>query len=184
MAEDTKTTPATRPAKTRLIRVAAIKELPLPVETPSGVKFALTIVTAAFKQEDVACTKEVYEWAKTARPSYHVHSEWVITTDATTGVITRVMETPKPNSMPGFTKVEDGREASKCVVISLYPDGSSAVTGLPERANEAIATEIQNAVTDVEVPIHTGMQVGRFVVTEKREVFGATEIHVDPMPKQ
>ena len=183
MPAEPKPTNTVKPSKTKLIRVASIKEPPLPQETPAGTKFALTVVTLNFKQEDLACTKEVYATVKSTRPNYKVHSDWLLTVDPSSGLIVRVTETPKPNTMPGFTRTDEGKEPSKFVVISLFPDGSSAVTGIPERTPDAIASEIQDSVTEVEDEIHTGMKVGRFIVMEKREVPGSTEIHVDPMPR-
>jgi len=184
MAEDTKTAqPARKAAKPKLVRVAALKSLPAPKETPGGTQFLLTVVTATFKQEDWACTPTVYNWAKATQPAYKVHVEWVLTIDPISGMITHVTETPKPTTMPGFKQVDEGKEATKFVVVKLFPDGSSAITGIPERVTEDITSEIQTVVTESEEPIHTGMKLGRFIVMERREVPGSTEIHVDPMPR-
>lgn len=184
MAEDTKPSPPAKKAgKPKLVRIAALKNLPAPKETPSGTQFALTVVSATFKQEDWPCTPTVYNWAKATQPAYKVHVEWVLTIDPVSGLITHVTETPKPTSIPGFKQVEEGREPSKFVVVKLFPDGSSAITGIPERVTEDVTAEIQAAVTDSEEPLHTGMKVGRFIIQERREVPGSTEIHVDPMPR-
>lgn len=184
MAEELKKpTPAKKAVKPKLVRIAALKELPTPKETPGGTQFLLTVVTATFKQEDWPCTQTVYNWARATKPAYKVHVEWVLTIDPTTNLVTHVTETPKPTSIPGFKQVDEGKETTKFVVISLFPDGSSAVTGIPERVTEDVSSEIQTAVTDSEEPIHTGMKIGRFIVMERREVPGSTEIHVDPMPR-
>lgn len=137
-----------------------------------------------FKQEDWACTKEVYKWAQATQPAFKVHNEWVCQIDPESKLVTRITETPKPNSMPGFTKTADGKEPSKFVVVSLFPDGSNAVTNIPERVSEAMVSEIVEAVTGAETELHTGQKVGRFIVARRSEEPGSTEIHVDPMPRQ
>ena len=70
MAEELKKpTPAKKAVKPKLVRIAALKELPTPKETPGGTQFLLTVVTATFKQEDWPCTQTVYNWARATKPA-------------------------------------------------------------------------------------------------------------------
>lgn len=170
--------------KQKRIRIASIKEPPIPQESATGTKFALTVVTMGFKQEDVPCTQQVYAWVKETRPSFKVHSDWVLTVDKTSGLVVHVTETAKPTSMPGFKVSDETREPAKNVVVSLYPGGASAITGIPDRVSDQVLDEIHAAVADYDEVIHVGSKVGRFSVVKVSEVPGATEVHVDQNPRQ
>lgn len=154
-----------------------------PTGEPNDLKFTLQVVTMNGKQEHWACTKAVYQWALATKPHLNVHVEWVLTLEPVTNLVTHVTESLKPNSMPGFNRTDDGKEPSKNVIITLYPDGSAAPTNIPERVGEDIVSEIQTLVVDAENDIHMGQKIGRFIVSARHEEVGMTHIHVDPMPR-
>lgn len=174
-----------KPVKSRLVRVLHIKaNLSPPDDTGDEVRYSIPVVTTLFKEEQWPCTQQVYQWAQTNQPWLNVRCEWTVTVDPNqNNLVTNVTPKEVDAGMPGFTKVAPPTEPSKYVVVRLNPDGTGSVVGIPDRCGEAIASEIQNAVMDHSEPIHSGTKVGRFIVHSRSEVPGATEIHVDPMPR-
>ena len=158
----------------------AIKAPPAPTEIPGREpQFALTVVNAKYAQVDMPCLKKVYAWCLQYKPAFKPQSEWLLTIDPVTNLITHVTEAPKPSTMPGFTVEGDHREASPYVVMSLKTDGSIEIASVPERVPDAVLSEIQDALIAADNEIHVGLKVGRFTVMQKTELPGRTDVYVD-----
>ena len=181
---ETKIETRMRPPRNRLLRVPTLKPSRDP-EGPEGSRqYTIHYVTSAGKATEVPCTHQVYKWLAMARPWHMVQKDFVLSIDPTSGTVVHVTEAQRPSPSPIFQRVSEGKPASKNVILTLHEDRSVRLKELPDRINDNIINEIQNAVADFEGDIHPGIKVGRFNVAEKHEVLGAVELHIDPMPSQ
>ena len=180
---DTLTEPKTvisRP-KNRLLRVPTLKPSARIPEGPKGhERYAINYVTSAGKGQETPCSPQIYNWLQSTKPWRQVQKDFVLSIDPNTGMVVHVTEVNRPSSSPGFQRVSDGKPQSKNVILTLHEDHSIRLKELPDRINDSLINEIQNAVADFEGTIHAGSKVGRFDVVEKHEVLGAVELHIDP----
>jgi hypothetical protein len=178
-----KSSPSRKP---RLERVASLKpcEMPLAQEDKS-VLYQMCYVTFAGKQTYKPCTKGVYQKITGQKLDYHKKSDFVLTFDrqGNTEIVTHIVEQPKPDLMPGFKREDEKKEASNALIIALYGDGSLAPINVPERVTESTIQSVMDHISEADSDILPGSRLGDHVVLERREVVGATEIHVDPMPR-
>jgi len=186
---ETKTAEPVRPAKaktTRLLRVASLKpcELPIEEESTGKVKYQMVYVTSGGKQVTQECTKAVYNRIRLGSLDYHKKSDFTLTIDKATEVVSNIVEQPRPDSMPGFKREDPAQEAPKHLVLGLYPDGSIDPRSIPEKVSPALLQEIIDAVEASEDDLKPLTPVGRFAIMERRELVGATELTIDPMPRQ
>lgn len=179
----TKSTPGNESRKPSLLRVASLKPCEMPLEVAGGVTYRMVYVTMNGKQVVHPCTKAVYNLIVTTKPDFDKKSDFVLTLDPSTDVVTHLTKQPKPDGMLGFKKEAEGVINSKAVILSLYSDGSLAPIHVPERVTENTIEEIMTAVRETTDELTPGIKVGRYVVLERREITGATEIHVDPMAR-
>lgn len=180
---DTKPGIATASRKPLLLRVASLKPCDIPDSKPDGVHYFMWYVTMTGKQTKHECSKGIYALITQQTLDYHKKSDFVLTINPQSNVVTHIVEQPKPDTMPGFKREEEQKEGSKALIIALYPDTSMSPIHVPEKVSEATIQEVMDAIGATEDSISPGVKVGNYVVLEKREVVGATEISVDPMPR-
>ncbi len=172
--------------KPRLERVASLKPCEMPQSLGDGsIRYQMCYVTATGKQVYKDCTKAVYQKITAGTPplDFRKKSDFVLTIDVVKNLVTSIVEQAKPDTMPGFTREDEKKAESNAIIFKLYPDTSVMLTSVPERVSEATIQQIQDAIEATEETILPGMKLASYTVLEKREVVGATEIHVDPMPR-
>ncbi len=172
--------------KPRLERVASLKPCEMPLEQEDkSILYQMCYVTFTGKQIYKPCTKGVYQKITGQKLDYHKKSDFVLTFErkGQEEIVSHIVEQPKPDLMPGFKREEEKKESSNVLIIALYSDGSLAPINVPERVTETTIQSVMDHISGADSDILPGSRLGEHVVLERREVVGATEIHVDPMPR-
>ncbi len=190
--DSTETKTTTAPAKpvraktTRLIRVVSLKpcELPIEEEGSGKIKYQMVYVSGGGTQVTKECSKLVYNRITGGSLDYHKKSDFTLTIDKATEVVIGIVEQLRPDLMPGFKREDPAQEVPKHLVLALYPDGSIDPRSIPDKVSPAILQEIIDAVEASDEDLKPLTPVGRFAIMERRELVGATELTIDPMPRQ
>jgi hypothetical protein len=77
----------------------------MPLETASGVVYRMVYVTMNGKQVVHPCTKAVYNLIVTTKPDFDKKSDFVLTLDPSTDVVTHLTKQAKPD---GDARVQEG----------------------------------------------------------------------------
>lgn len=167
----------------RLLRVASLKP-GLIEETDGGSTYKLCYVTMEGKQVYHICDKSVFLKVAMAKLDFHKKSDFVLSIDPESNRITQITEQAKADSMVGFKKEgPDGKEDSKAVIISLWPNGSVSPLHVPERVTESTIQAMMDAICNATDDIDPGSKLGDYTVLKTTKEVGSTEIHIDPMPR-
>jgi hypothetical protein len=167
----------------QVVELAAIKYPPPPDTIDGDVVYRLEVVTTRSKLELWRCTREVYNMVKNSMAHMKMHVKWIATIDPDSGLVVNLTE--KSTIKSNMTRAhEESRDMAGTVLINLMPDGTSEFSGtVPAAVDLGMLREIQDAVMSHKDAIRPGTKLGRFMVIERREPIGRTEIYVDPMPR-
>ena len=147
------------------------------------VHYTVTVVNKTGAKEILPCTRTMYDKFKAGRPDMQKKEAYVLT--VVDGMVDGYSRQPRTSNMPGFKKeAEEGeKDNGNLLILELYPGGALAPRYVPPKVPVQIVEDIQHRVSDSDVELSPGMQIGGYTVIKRVEEQGLTLLYVDPMAR-